>query len=224
MGTAVSSKSFANDLRTYATTRFASARIGLLWFGLTGCALLVSSSPVTAYAATTALLAALLIAQFRLWDDLADLQHDAHHHPQRVLVSTVHRYKFVLLCIVAALPSVWILWLWRDLAQLLGYVGLCAVIGTIYTASSQWPRVAHDHLVLLKYPAFVWLCANNPQPYRTAVIGMALWLVLALIDMHGDRSLRSSSHWRWMKNFELAALLVLAVFALRYALNALRDL
>ena len=220
----MSSKSFANDLRAYTTTRFASVRIGLLWFGLTGCALLVSSWPVMAYAATTALLAALLIVQFRLWDDLADLQHDAHHHPQRVLVSTVHRYKFVLLCIVVALPSVWILWLWRDLAQLLVYMGLCALMGTLYTVSLQWPRVARGHLVLLKYPVFTWLCAINPQPYRTVVVGTALWLVLALIDLHGDPSLRSSSHWRWIKNIELAALLVLAVLALQQVPDALRVL
>ena len=220
----MSSKSLTNDLRAYTTTRLASARIGLLWFGLTGSALLVSSWHVMDYATSTAILAALLIVQFRLWDDLADLQHDAHHHPQRVLVRTVHRYKFVLLCVVATLPSVWILWLWRDLAQLLVYAGLCAVMGTLYTASSQWPRIARGHLVLLKYPVFTWLCAVNPQPYRTVVVGTALWLVLALTDLHGDPSLRSSSHWRWIKNIELAALLVLAVLALQQVPDALRVL
>ena len=32
------------------------------------------------------LLALLLIAQFRLWDDLADREHDRRAHPERVLV------------------------------------------------------------------------------------------------------------------------------------------
>lgn len=216
MGTAVSSKSFANDLRTYAATRIASARIGLLWLSLTGCALAVSVWPVMAYAVTPAVLAALLIVQFRFWDDLADHRYDAHHHPQRVLVSTVHGHKFVLLCIAVALPIVWALWVWRDPARLLGYAALCAAMGMLYTASPQWPRVARSHLVLLKYPVFVWLCAISPQAHRTVMIGTALWLVLALIDMHGDRSMRSNSHWRWIVGIELAVLLVLAVLAVQH--------
>lgn len=218
----MSSKSFANDVLAYAATRIVRVRIGLLWLGLTGCALLVSSWPLMANSAP-ALLAALLIVQFRLWDDLADHRHDAIHHPERVLVSTVHRHKFVLLCIALAVLSVWMLWSWRDPAQRLGYAALCAAMGVLYTASPHWPRIARGHLVLLKYPVLAWLCAINPQTYRAVTLGMVLWLVLALIDTQGDRSMRSSPHWRRIKNFEFAALLVLAVLALRHAPEALRE-
>ena len=217
----MSSKSFANDLHTYVTTRISSVRIGLLWLGLTACALAASAWPDRTQAATTAVLAALLIVQFRLWDDLADQRHDAHYHSQRVLVSTVHGHKFVLLCIALALPIAWALWIWRDPARLLSYAALCAAMGMLYIASPQWPRIVRSHLVLLKYPVFVWLCAINPQAYRTVMIGTALWLVLALIDMRGDRSMRAGSNWRWIQGIELAMLFVLAVLALQHALSVM---
>ncbi len=223
MGITVSSKSFADDVLAYTATRLARAHIGLLWLVLTGCALFVSSWPLMTDSAMPALLAALLIAQFRLWDDLADHRHDAQLHPQRVLISTLYRHKFVLLCIVLAVPSVWMLWFWRDPAQRLGYAALCAAMAVLYIASPHWPRIARGHLVLLKYPVLTWLCAISPQTYRALTLGMTLWLVLALIDMHSDPSMRSSPYWRWIKNVEFAALLVLAVLALQHAPEALRE-
>ncbi len=214
----MSSKSFANDLRTYVATRIASVRIGLLWLGVTASVLATSSWPNMTHAATTAILAVLLIVQFRLWDDLADRWHDAHYHSQRVLIGTVHGHKFVLLCLALALPIVWALWVWRNPARLLGYAALCAAVGMLYIASTQWPRIVRGHLVLLKYPVFVWLGAINPQAYRSVMVGIALWLVLALVDMRDDRSMRFDSQWRWIAGIELAALLVLAVLVLQHIL------
>jgi hypothetical protein len=193
METVVSSQSWPSELWAWATTRLLLPRIGVLWL------LLMFVSRQTGEAA---LLAALLIAQFRLWDDLADRRHDGRHHPQRVLVSSVHGVHFGMLCVAAALPV--LVMLWTAPLQVAVYLLLCLGVASVYSADTALPRLLRAQLVLLKYAVFAWLAGAS------VALGMGLWLALAVYEMCSDATLQTSRCWRALAGAQILGLLVLA--------------
>src|ERR1700687_4591304 len=85
METTVSSSSAVAELAAYGGERIAKAHIALAVL-LVAALGFVAEAPARALeAATRLILAALLVAQFRLWDDLDDRAHDRVHHAERVL-------------------------------------------------------------------------------------------------------------------------------------------
>jgi 4-hydroxybenzoate polyprenyltransferase len=201
METAVSSRSWPEDLRSWVATRLLRAPVGLLWLILSAC--MLAASP---HGGTT-LLAALLIAQFRLWDDLADRDFDARHHPQRVLVASVHGQRFSILCAGVALPILGLLLTWREPWLLVAYGLLCVAMAALYRAGPALPRLLRAHLVLLKYPCFIWLAGAPP------LAGLPLWLALALYEIVSDKTLQTSKYWRWLAGVEcLAVALSIVIF------------
>jgi len=111
--------------------------------------------------------ALLLIAQFRIWDDLADRGRDRHTHPTRVLVAAPSVWPFVLQAV--GLTAI-------NLALLLAVEGVAAarllMVLTVAAAAYYVLRVPHrtvasDLVLLAKYPAFVLiLSGNDPRPGR----------------------------------------------------------
>ncbi|WP_146204562.1 hypothetical protein [Massilia glaciei] len=205
----MSSKSWPEDLQNYAATRLLRPRIALLWLVVGACMLAASAGGGPDRMAASMLLAAFLIAQFRLWDDLADRAHDARHHARRVLVGSPHAGRFSQLCVAGALPVLGLLWAWREPMRLAAYGLLCAAMAGLYLASGAWPRLLRAQLVLLKYPSFVWLVASGVSPRAGLGLGAALWLVLALHDLLSDRTLQAGPHWRALAAIECLALIAL---------------
>ncbi|MES3025710.1 MAG: hypothetical protein V4857_29380 [Pseudomonadota bacterium] len=214
----MSSKSWPEDLHSYAATRLLRPRIGLLWLVVGACMLGASRGGGPSRMAASMLLAALLIAQFRLWDDLADRAHDARHHAQRVLVGSTHAGRFALLCLAEAVPVLGLLWAWREPMRLAAYGLLCTAMAGLYAASGAWPRLLRAQLVLLKYPCFVWLAASGVSPQAGLGLGAALWLALALHDLLSDRTLQTGRYWRALAAIEgLALIALLGVAALGFS-------
>ena len=203
METAVSSRSWPEDLHSWVAERLLRAPVGLLWLIVFACMVAASQDKGGARLAVDALLGALLIAQFRLWDDLADRNFDARHHPQRVLVASVHGERFGILCAGVALPILALLLTWDEPWRLAAYGALCVAMAALYGAGPALPRLLRAHLVLLKYPCFIWLAASGmPLP------GLPLWLALAAYEMFSDKTLQTSKHWRVLAGIEcLAAIL-----------------
>ena len=121
-------------------------------------------------------LAALLLLQFRLWDDLEDRDRDRVTHPERVLVvASPAPFRRALaaiglgaLALFAAGPST---------AALAGLVLLNAVFAAAYRLRARVSdHVWRYRVLLLKYPVFVGLIATvsgEPRPWRLA-LAMAL--------------------------------------------------
>lgn len=210
MEIAVSSTSFLEDMLAYAASRLAVGRIVLLWLILSAYASGVSREISTASAIWSALLAAILIAQFRLWDDLADRKYDAALYPHRVLVVTRHARRFAYLCGFLALPAAVVMGMGFGLDRLIAYGVLLAAISVLY-AVAELRRLLRAHLVLLKYPVFIWLCAQNAAPAQWARSGAAVYLALCIFEIASDVDLRRNVVWRGVVVIEAAALALLFI-------------
>jgi hypothetical protein len=102
----------------------------------------------------------LLFGQFRILDDLADRHRDAAVHPARLLVRSTTVWPVAAAGLLLATLSVAMLWLRGDRLATGFYAALVVLLPTWYLV--RGPRtLAGDHLLLLKYPAFVWILATS---------------------------------------------------------------
>ncbi len=209
---AVSSTSFPEELAAYAVSRLTIGRVIVLWLMLSACTIVVSRDTSLASVMFSNLLLATLIVQFRLWDDLADRDFDAAVHPQRVLVVTGHGRRFTHLCGLLTLPVAVALVVGLGIIHLLVYVALLAAMAALYATGGIAPsRLARAHLVLLKYPAFIWLCVRDANLEQWLRIGIGAYLALCLFEIASDPDLRTGSVGRWLAIIETAALVALLI-------------
>lgn len=208
----MSSTSFPEELLGWTVTRLVIWRIILLWLALSAGVQFVAHEYFSASAITATLLAAILIIQFRLWDDLADRTVDAALHPQRVLVNTPYLRHFQLMCCALALPIAIGLF-FSGMDHLLVYAALLAAMSMLYAAgATALPRLVHAHLVLLKYPVFIWLCAWNLGGGRWLSVAIGMYLALCLFEIASDAAMRTGTGWRWLAAVETAACAALFIF------------
>jgi 4-hydroxybenzoate polyprenyltransferase len=136
-------------------------------------------------------LALLLVAAFRVWDDLADRGRDGGTHPERVLVRARSVRPAVLLCVaLGAAAAAWIAT--RDgaalaLALLLA-LGGCAA----WWYARRGPRTTFgDHLLLAKYPLFVVIVAGArlaAHPGRVLLAAAVVYLGACVYETWHDRA------------------------------------
>ncbi len=111
--------------------------------------------------AADVLLASLLFAQFRILDDLADRAHDATVHPRRVLVRAGSVWPVASAGLLLGGLTIVVLAA-RDAAghTLAGWLALAVVLSAFYGMRRRRTLLG-DHLLLTKYPAFVWIIAAS---------------------------------------------------------------
>lgn len=197
----------------YALTRLVTARIAALAALLTVVSVWISTSQSPYDFGKTALLVCLLISQFRLWDDLADYDFDRLHHPDRILVTSHDTGSYWVLFLSLSLVSAAWIGILQPLPQLVLYVLLVAGFAVIYRRKrwdGQW-RLVRTQVVLIKYPVFLYLCSNNAALGRLGIGGIALYLLLSIIDLLSDNTLRATSARRWLLSIEISALIVILV-------------
>jgi 4-hydroxybenzoate polyprenyltransferase len=124
-------------------------------------------------------LAAWLFVTFRVLDDLTDREADRVRHPERVLSRAESIRPIAAALVVLAVGAAALLWL-RGASRsiVVAAVGLFALIGA--WSAGRGPRsLAGDHVLLAKYPAFVWIIAAS----RTGegLDGASARLALALL-------------------------------------------
>ncbi len=172
------SVSLTRDLIAYGRERLARVRIALLWFGMTALA-----GPD----AFSAVVIGLLLLLFRLWDDLADANHDAMAHPTRVLPRSLHRDAFVTVACVTGLLAAGVLAMSRLRMQGELFVSTCAVLGGVYAVLPRTARRVRAALIPLKYPAMVAIgAASWPLAWWQFAGGALLWLGIAAQDLAGE--------------------------------------
>ena len=103
----------------------------------------------------------LLLFQFRVWDDLGDRDHDIVHHPGRVLSRCRRASWFYALVAVIGLVNCLIFF--RLGHSPIPFLLICGGALLWYTRVSAVSRssLTGRHMLLLKYPAFVWLIAPS---------------------------------------------------------------
>jgi hypothetical protein len=109
--------------------------------------------------AKAVVVAAILVFQFRLWDDLNDREKDRVTHPERVLSRAENLEAFRALVVMLGVAVLLLLFSPRALAYVLA-VGAFAV--WYRWIAPSLPEVFRYHVVLLKYPLFSYLATGAP--------------------------------------------------------------
>jgi hypothetical protein len=103
-----------------------------------------------------------LVAQFRLWDDLADRERDRETHPERTLVRAESVAPFAMTCAGLAAVNVLLLLAWNGLAGAASLAALDGAAVAWYLWRPKRRTASSDLALLAKYPAFVVLLAPSP--------------------------------------------------------------
>jgi hypothetical protein len=165
-------------------TAYLRERFPLRIFGPAAIGIVAAASWASAATPTPATLigatgfSALLVLQFRLWDDLEDRAHDRATHPERLLVRTAAApYRRALMCL--ALANVMLCGIdgWPAAIE----IGLLDLV--FYLAYRRTRRHVPDgvwrfSILLIKYPAFVVVLATvlgAPQPGRLAAAALVAY-------------------------------------------------
>jgi 4-hydroxybenzoate polyprenyltransferase len=175
-------KSFTEILIRYRRERFPWRVFGPVAAVLTVAAMPAPSDIPLAFASVV-----LVLFQFRLWDDLADLGFDRIHHPHRVLPQLSRASWFYGLVIAAGLAdSVLLLLLGRPIAP---FLLLCGTGLLWYACVPGRARLTllGRHVLLLKYPAFVWLIAASHPPQLFVSMSI-VFVSCAIYEVLHDRA------------------------------------
>jgi SAM-dependent methyltransferase len=173
------------ELLAYGRERIAKVRIALLVALVAGLGFLVEPAHDVGQALVRLSIAALLILQFRLWDDLSDRDHDRKRHPERVLARHAGQATLFYAVLGAlSVPIVGLLFTLENPAWRLGAYGLLAlVVAVVYGSQvTAHGRVMRMGWVLLKYPVFVLLPLAAPATPNALVAAAIAYLVVMLYD------------------------------------------
>lgn len=177
-------------LLQYFTERL-PARIFVPLAGVLALAARADVAPSISGFAADAGIALLLVAQFRLWDDLADRSHDAVEHPDRVLVRAPSDTLFRRSCVGLALVNAAAVFLVYDSRVALGTL-LMLDLGMACWYLRRGPRsTVGDHVLLLKYPLFVLLIAAGHRiehPRQVGSSAAVVYLAACLYEAIHDPS------------------------------------
>ena len=200
------------DWIRYARTRMGIAQVAVVSL-VVGAAWLVGPPPSVTHAIGDVVLVLLFVLQFRLWDDLSDLQRDRLEHPQRVLSQTTQTRSFW--CGVGLLGALGggVVW-WR------GPLAAIVAVGVLHVALWLWYAfpgrrslaIADYHVVLLKYPVFAFLIATRVGVgVDTFFMAACVYWVVCIYEVVHDRKLRAHVASRVVAAAEATLFCVLVV-------------
>lgn len=117
-----------------------------------------------------------LVFQFRLWDDLGDVETDRTEFPERVLCRRRSVTPFYWLWLAVAMGVVVLLWAHRPL--LLAYLVTVTAFFLWYLfLAGHAPGVLRYHVVAVKYPIFVYIAAGLSSESRGPLLVAPMALV-----------------------------------------------
>ena len=165
-------------------------------------------------------MALCMIVQFRLWDDLSDVESDRLIHPGRVLCQTKsHQIFWVILGLLLIVNTVLI-------ASFKSYhsLGVFLILNVSYFIWYSIPRkvtsnmVLSHSIVLAKYPVFVFLLNGSHSDARAGLplgYGMVVtFLCFCAYELQHDQRLRAKRHATVLLACEFSALLFVATLML----------
>jgi 4-hydroxybenzoate polyprenyltransferase len=177
----VSSISFAKPLSVWLGERMPPRLFGpAAAVVLVGGA--VAGSPTLAWVPGAGATLILLLLQFRLWDDLADVPRDRVDHPERFLPRCASMLPFHVALGAAGIASVLAVSLLFGPYAAIGLIALNAAAALWYRRAPARRAGPFGALVVLaKYPAFSALIAPAPiDPLALAGACIAVYLVFCV--------------------------------------------
>ena len=198
------------ELLRYLRTRIPVAVFFPVALFLNVAALAVGRSSEPASFLWSTGLALLLVLQFRLWDDLVDVERDRHTHPSRLLCRAESLTGFhVLLGVFFVLNGFWI-------SQLGGIIPLLVFwLYSLLLGLWYWLRPSRSpgrdygyHVVLTKYPLFVYLLSGNSSSanLRLLLSLLLVYFCLGVYELLHDCRLRRLPSSRTLLGIEMSVL------------------
>ncbi len=166
-------------------------------------------------------LATLLVAQFRLWDDLSDIAGDQVLVPQRVLCRTKSLVGFRIVLGLLFTVNVTLLATYKSGLSLIAFLILNFLVFAWYTIRGQltFNSVFSHTIVLLKYPVFVYLLSSHAggrERILTAVYAMSVtFLCFCIYELLHDHRVSSIKHAHQLLMLELMAVVLVGFLILK---------
>ncbi len=169
-----------NNLLEYRRERLPLKLVLTVAFLLTMTGALVSGSANRVKLALDFMLAVLLVSQFRLWDDLQDVDADRVRHPDRVLCrqSSLRQFRLAvaIMCLVncaAVLAS-------KSLTTAIVFAASNMVFYIWYNVLRSFFRTWMSSIfVLTKYPAFLFVMVDGRELRDKTSLAVAMIVVFA---------------------------------------------
>lgn len=203
--------SFVTDLGQYSRNRIFTLRIGFLIALVAGVGFLAEMPSDVLNFSERFIWMSLLIMQFRLWDDLADLSYDRFHYPDRILVRTGLPDKFRRLVIALMIPLVISFWVRRGVLEICFYGATVIWIAFVYYV--PWKvfrnRFVRAQCLLLKYPLFIMLTTTSGSSRRKIISGALLYIFLSTFEWIDDPELRKGNRGAKLFTLSVAALVAI---------------
>ena len=160
-------------------------------------AVLIAFSAGTPAGIRDVLFALLLVAQFRLWDDLEDRERDRGTHPGRVLARAGRAWPFAAMCVALGAVNLGLAAWFHGSPALLTLLVLHVAMAAYYAWRPPARTKVSDLVLLAKYPAFVFVLAHGTQasPWFVCVGASAIYALACAFEVWHDAAgpLRISS-------------------------------
>ena len=168
---------FATDARCYLEERVLNLRVVLVWLLVLVGVLVTTADPLSQLLGL-AIITVLFILAFRLWDDLADLEHDRKHRPERCLTRVQNLWPFHALLWLTAAVVFNLLLLLAGEKRALCFLAMVAIFAVSYRLTEGRPalRPLRVLLVLAKYPTFVLLLADEPLDGSSVLVALGVFI------------------------------------------------
>lgn len=161
------------------------------------------------------LLALTLLLQFRIMDDLGDIRHDRLRHPERVMVTAVSLTPFYLMLGGSFTVNLLLVTTRQGPEVRLWFFLLLSAVALLwyrYFRHALTGRILGYHLLLGKYPLFVYLLSGNANKIRPLLLALGfVYLCFTLYEALHDRSLQTLPGITTAVSVEIAALFLLSV-------------
>ena len=170
----------SNELLQYRRERLPLRLVLTVALLLTMTAAFVSVATSLQRLASDWMLAILLVCQFRLWDDLHDVDSDRIKHPHRVLCRQTSLRQFQLAVVILFVINSTAIFASRAFNTAIVFVATNIVFFIWYhKLRSFFPPSMNTSFVLSKYPAFLFLLVNGSESRQKVFLAIAMIIVFA---------------------------------------------
>src|SRR5262249_15441504 len=172
------------DVGLYLLERTFTIHVGILVSLLFSLTFLVAPTASLSGISERVAIICILTLALRLWDDLADVEHDRQMHPDRVLCRSKNRLAFVWTLFATLCATGIFLLVVRSPWYAAMLICTLALLCLIYL--SDLPRLLCSALVLCKYPMIIAFAVPTSgiarTPGRLILAMTAGWLCVAAYD------------------------------------------
>jgi hypothetical protein len=217
METAALSNSLTKELGDYQKSRLPPTILLPLTAFLCSAVAAVAWPSSWADWAANGILAFLVVVQLRLWDDLASVEADRRHSPERVLCKAKSLRGFWIVLVLLSLINTTLLGIFKNVNSVTVYQTIMAFLAVWYSLLSRFTRdpIFCSLVVLIKYPGIVVLLSvqNSAGVMRKMAYAAALtFLCFCVYEILHDRRLRATQSARHWLLVLLAALFLVGAF------------